>query len=371
MPDPSQGNRTGPPVKESRTSTLDRETAATARDHRYIRQELFRPIGREGQEKIKQTHVALIGCGALGSAIADLLVRAGIGQLTIVDRDYVELHNLQRQSLYTEVDVDSHSPKAVAAAAKLRQFNSDVTITPVVTDFNSENAETIVRESTIIVDGTDNFETRYLLNDLSVKLGIPWVYGGVVASHGTTMTIRPGFTPCLRCVFPEPPEPGTAPTCDTAGVIGPAVHVIASIEAVEVIKLAIGEVDALNSSLLAIDLWQLTFDRVPLPSPRPDCPTCGKRQFDFLNQSLPSHSTVLCGHDAVQVRPGPGVKLDLAAMSDRLRPLGEVKQTRFLLFFVDPVTKAELTIFPDGRAIVKGTTDETEARSIYARYVGN
>jgi molybdopterin/thiamine biosynthesis adenylyltransferase len=358
-------------VKNSRTSSLDRETAVTARDHRYIRQELFRPIGREGQEKIKQTHVALIGCGALGSAIADLLVRAGIGKLTIVDRDYVELHNLQRQSLYTEVDVDSHSPKAVAAAAKLSQINSDVTITPVVTDFNSENAETIARASSIIVDGTDNFATRYLLNDLSVKLGIPWVYGGVVASHGTTMTIRPGFTPCLRCVFPEPPEPGSAPTCDTAGVIGPAVHAIAAIEAVEVVKLAIGEVDALNSSLLAIDLWQLTFDRVPLQSPRPDCPACGRHEFDFINQTLPSHSTVLCGHDAVQVRSGPSVKLDLAAMGDRLGSLGEVKQTKFLLFFVDPITKAELTIFPDGRAIVKGTTDETEARSIYARYVGN
>ena len=209
------------------------------------------------------------------------------------------------------------------------------------------------------------------MNDLSVKFGIPWVYGGVIASYGTTMTIRPGVTPCLRCVFPEAPEPGSAPTCETAGVIGPAVHAIAAIEAVEVIKLAIGDEHALNSGLLSIDLWQLTFDNVPLGSPRSDCPTCAGRQFNYLTQSLHSHSTVLCGHDAVQVMPGKGVKLDLAAMNDRLRPLGEVKHTKFLLFFVDLVTNVQLTIFPDGRAIVKGTSDETEARSIYARYVGN
>jgi molybdopterin/thiamine biosynthesis adenylyltransferase len=353
------------------TSTLEPRITENASDQRYIRQELFRPIGREGQEKLKRAQVALVGCGALGSATADLLVRAGVGRLTIVDRDYVELHNLQRQSLFTEEDVTSHTPKAEAAAAKLRQINSAVSIAPVVTDFNSESAEPIVRDSIILVDGTDNYETRYLLNDLSVKLGIPWVYAGVIASHGTTMTIRPGVTPCLRCVFPDAPEPGSAPTCDTAGVIGPAVHAIAAIEAAEVIKLAIGDEHALNTGLLAIDLWQLTFDRVPLESPRPDCPTCGARRFEFLDRSRPSQSTVLCGHDAVQVLPRAGVKLDLVALSDRLRPLGEVKQTRFLLFFIDPHTDAQLTIFPDGRAIVKGTSNETEARSIYARFVGN
>jgi molybdopterin-synthase adenylyltransferase len=354
----------------STTSTLEHELTSTETDRRYIRQELFRPIGREGQAQLKRTHVALIGCGALGSAVADLLVRAGIGKLTIVDRDYVELHNLQRQSLFTEEDVESHIPKAAAASARLRRVNTEVSIEPVVADFNSENAESIVGDASILVDGTDNFETRYLLNDLSVKHGVPWVYGGVIASYGTTMTIRPGVTPCLRCVFPEAPEPGSAPTCDTAGVIGSAVHAVASIEAVEAIKIAIGDDQSLNTSLLAIDVWQLTFDRVPFESPRPDCPTCGERRFEFLERRRPSQSTVLCGHDAVQVVPGISAKLDLAAISDSLRPLGEVKQTRFLLFFVDPITGAQLTIFPDGRAIVKGTSDETEARSIYARYVG-
>jgi molybdopterin/thiamine biosynthesis adenylyltransferase len=353
------------------TSILERPASPVDASPRYIRQELFRPIGREGQERLRQSHIALIGCGALGSAVVDLLVRAGIGKLTIVDRDYVELHNLQRQTLYTEEDVSSHTPKAEAAATRLREINSEVTIEPVITDFNSENAEEIVRDSTVLVDGTDNFETRYLLNDLSVKLGIPWVYGGVIASHGTTMTIRPGITPCLRCVFPDLPEPGSAPTCDTAGVIGPVVHAIAAIEAAEVIKLAIGDEQALNPRLLAIDLWQLTFDQVPLGSPDPDCPACGARRFEFLDRSRPAQSTVLCGHDAVQVLPKSGVKLDLTALTDRLRPLGGVRQTKFLLFFVDPTTDAQLTIFPDGRAIVKGTSDETAARSIYARYVGN
>jgi adenylyltransferase/sulfurtransferase len=303
--------------------------------------------------------------------VADLLVRAGIGQLSIVDRDYVELHNLQRQSLFTEVDVESHAPKAEAAAEKLRQINSEVQIKPIVGDFNCDSAEVIVRGATVIVDGTDNFETRYLLNDLSVKSGIPWVYGGVVASHGTSMTIRPGKTPCLRCVFPDAPDAGSAPTCDTAGVIGPAVHALAAIEAVEVLKLAVGDENALNTGLLMLDLWQLTFDRVPLAMPRSDCPTCAERRFEFLERSRSSQSTALCGHDAVQVLPGPGSKLDLDALGRVLQPVGDVTRTKYLVFFTDPVTGAQLTIFPDGRAIVKGTQDETEARSIYARYVGN
>jgi molybdopterin/thiamine biosynthesis adenylyltransferase len=337
---------------------------------RYIRQELYRPIGREGQEKLKQTQVALIGCGALGSAIADMLVRAGIGTLTIVDRDYVELHNLQRQSLFTEADVTAHTPKAVAAAQTLATINSDVRVIPVVADFNGSNAERLARNASVIVDGTDNFETRYLLNDLAVKSNKPWVYGGVIASYGTTMTIRPGITQCLRCIFPDQPEPGSAPTCDTAGVIGPAVHAIAAIEAAEVMKLALEDFEALNSGLLTIDIWQLKFDQVALDFPRPDCPACSSMRFDFLDRARPSQSTVLCGHDAIQVLPEPGVRLDLQALAERLRPVGEVMVSRFLLRFDDASDGRQLTVFPDGRAIIKGTTDETEARSLYARFVG-
>jgi adenylyltransferase/sulfurtransferase len=337
---------------------------------RYVRQELFRPISRSGQDQLKQSHVALIGCGALGSAIADLLVRAGIGSLTIVDRDYVELHNLQRQSLFTEADVTAHTPKAEAAAQTLAKINSDVRVIPVIADLNGSNAESLLRDASIIVDGTDNFETRYLLNDLAVKSSKPWVYGGVIASYGTTMTIRPGITPCLRCIFPDQPDPGSAPTCDTAGVIGPAVHAIAAIEAAEVMKLAVGDFEALNIGLLTMDLWQLKFDQVALGSPRPDCPTCSRRQFEFLNRARPSQATVLCGHDAIQVLPEPGVILDLQELARRLRPVGEVMVSRFLLRFDDASGGRQLTVFPDGRAIIKGTTDETEARSLYARFVG-
>jgi molybdopterin/thiamine biosynthesis adenylyltransferase len=337
---------------------------------RYVRQELFRPVGEDGQQKLKQTHVALVGCGALGSAIADLLVRAGIGTLTIVDRDYVELHNLQRQSLFNETDVTAHTPKAEAAAQTLTKINSDVRVIPVIADFNGSNAEQLASDVSIIVDGADNFETRYLLNDLAVKSNKPWVYGGVIASYGTTMTIRPGITPCLRCIFPDQPDPGSAPTCDTAGVIGPAVHAIAAIETAEVMKLAVGDVESLNIGLLTMDLWQLKFDQVALGLPRPDCPACGEGHFDFLDRARPSQATVLCGHDAIQVLPEPGVILDLQELARRLRPVGEVMVSRFVLRFDDPSGGRQLTVFPDGRAIIKGTTDEAEARSLYARFVG-
>jgi molybdopterin-synthase adenylyltransferase len=345
-------------------------TASEISDDRYIRQELYGPIGRQGQQKLKQTHVALIGCGALGSAVADLLVRAGIGTLTIVDRDYVEIHNLQRQSLFTEADVATHNPKAVAAAQTLANINSVVHVIPVVADFNGSNAERLTSDASIIVDGTDNFETRYLLNDLAVKSNKPWVYGGVIASYGTTMTIRPGITPCLRCIFPDQPEPGSSPTCDTAGVIGPAVHAIAGIEAAEVMKLALEHVEALNSGLLTMDLWNFKFDQVPLGLPQPGCPTCDNRQFEFLDRARPSQATVLCGHDAIQVLPEPGVILDLQELASRLKLIGEVMVSRFLLRFDDASGGRQLTVFPDGRAIIKGTTDEFEARSLYARFVG-
>ena len=344
--------------------------SAIARSRRYIRQELYQPMGRLGQARLARTHVAIIGCGALGSAAADSLARAGIGRLTIVDRDYVELHNLQRQSLFDETDVASRIPKAVAAAERLSRINGDIDVTPIVADANSGNIAELTTGADLLLDGTDNFETRYLINDLAVKTARPWVYGGVIASGGVTMTIRPGVSPCLRCVFPDPPEPGSAPTCETAGVLGPAVHVIASIEAAEVMKLAVGADDAVNLGLLSIDLWSLAFQSIDVGARDPNCPCCGQRDFAFLNRPAVANEPVLCGHDAIQVRPSAIGSVDLDDLADRLRLVGDVKANRYLVRFSEPGADRELTIFPDGRAIIKGTDDPREARTIYARYIG-
>ncbi len=337
---------------------------------RYARQTILPAIGPNGQRKLLNSRVLLVGCGALGSASANLLVRAGIGRLAIVDRDYVELSNLQRQVLFEEADVKDRIPKAAAAEAKLRRINQDVLVEGLVTDLNASNVERLVGDVDVIVDGLDNFETRYLLNDVAVKHDIPWVYGGVIGSYGMTMTIRPGTSPCLRCVFPESPPAGSAPTCDTAGVIGPAVETVAAFQAAEVMKLIVGDTKALNTSLLAIDLWHISLDRVPLPAPNPSCPTCGLRDFTFLDHATPAQTTSLCGHDAVQVLPPVSQKLDLGELRRRLGPVGDTTANRFLLRFQPAGSEHELTVFPDGRAIIKGTTDPTQARSLYARYVG-
>lgn len=340
-------------------------------ENRYVRQQIFTGIGVHGQERIARASVALIGCGALGSAIAEMLVRAGVGHLTIADRDYVELHNLQRQSLFDERDVRERIPKAAAAANRLGEINAQVEIEPVIADVNSSNVSWIVRGADLIVDGTDNFETRYLINDAAVKFGIPWIYGGVIASYGMSMTIMPRSSPCLRCVFPDRPEPGSAPTCDTAGVIAPAVHAVAALQVAEALKLMVGDHDHLNRDLIALDVWDLSFERVSLGAPSADCPTCGLGSFEYLDRATGSHETVLCGHDAVQVLAQPPVELDLSELARRLATVGEVSSNRFLLRFTDRASDRELTIFPDGRAIVKGTTDPAEARSLYARFVGS
>ena len=338
---------------------------------RYVRQEILGQFGAEGQERLRQTQIGLVGAGALGSTIADLLVRAGIGKLTLVDRDYVELHNLQRQSLYSEPDVDAHLPKAAAAAQRLAEINRDVMVKPVIADINSVNIESLLADCAILVDGTDNFETRYLINDLAVKTGRPWVYGGVLATYGMTATIIPNETACLRCVFPETPGAGSIPTCETAGVLGPAVHVIAALQASEAIKLALGHSDRVNRHLVSIDIWNMEMTRVPTGSPRSDCPTCGERRFDFLNRATPNLETSLCGHDAVQVMVSPAVRINLDGLGARLRPIGDVLVNRFLVRFTDPATGHELTVFPDGRAIIKGVTEPAVARAVYDRYVGS
>ncbi len=354
------------------TATQSREiTASSDPFARYARQTLVAPIGRTGQEQIAETHVLVIGCGALGGASANLLARAGFGKITLADRDYVELHNLQRQTLFDEADVEHHAPKAAAAADRLRRINSQIEVTPVVTDVNPDTIERLLAGVDIVVDGLDNFEGRYLVNDAAVKHGIPWVYGGVIGTYGMTMTIRPHRSPCLRCIFPEAPGAGAAPTCDTTGVLGPAIDVVAGLQVAEAMKLAVGATESLNPGLLSIDVWTMAFDRIDLSTPTPGCPTCGAGNYEYLDGAHANQSTSLCGHDAIQILALTPVSLDLDALEARLSPSGETLRNRFLLRFRPLTSEHELTIFPDGRAIIKGTTDPIAARTLYARYIGN
>ena len=334
---------------------------------RYSRQTIFPGVGREGQARLLASRVTLVGCGALGTVIANVLVRAGVGSLRIVDRDYVELSNLQRQVLFDEDDACEGAPKAVAAAAKLARINSEVRVEAVVEDVGPDNAERLVEDADLVLDGADNFETRYVLNDACVKRGKPLVYAAAIASYGVVMPIVPGRTPCLRCVFSEPPEAGGVDTCDTAGVLGPTPGVIANLAAVEGIKLLVGAREQLSEGLLWIDLWFNSFQRTPITAPEPDCPTCGRGDFEFL-EGRAARSQTLCGRDAVQVRPARPSQLDLAGLAARLAGVAPVRHNEHLIrLSVDPY---ELTIFRDGRAIVKGTGDAGVARSLYARYVG-
>jgi adenylyltransferase/sulfurtransferase len=322
--------------------------------------------------------VTIIGVGATGSVLANHLARAGVGHLRLVDRDYVELNNLQRQLVYDEDDVAQVLPKAVAMARKLRRINSTIAIEEIVADVNAGNIAGFITDADVVLDGTDNFTTRYLINDACVKLGKPWVYCGVLATYGMSMTIRPGVTPCLRCVMGEVPAPGTVPTCDTAGIIGPIVTLMGSIAAVEALKLIIGVADPppagakpeLNTGMIHVDLWDHTYERFDLGGPRPDCPTCGQGRFDFLNAEAGVRTTSLCGRDAVQVSTTSTSGMDLAALAERLRAaqVGSIRANPYLVRA--DIDGYEFTIFPDGRAIIKGTDDEAVAATLYARYVG-
>jgi len=333
---------------------------------KYSRQILFKPIGEEGQKKLLASRVVIVGCGALGTAQANALVRAGIGALRIVDRDYVEESNLQRQSLFDENDARESLPKAVAAERKLRQINSEVRTEGVVADATSQNIEDFVRGFDVILDGTDNFETRYLLNDVSVKLGIPWIYGAVVASSAVTMTILPGRGPCMACVFPAPPK-GLHETCDTVGVIGPAAAWTTAIQVTETLKILLGREDELHGSLFAFDIWQNLTQQVK-PKRDPECRTCGQRIFSHLEEEGPAHIT-LCGRNSVQIHRREPRGLDLKVLKSRLEQFGTVRANNFLLkFSLDPY---ELTVFPDGRAIIKGTQDPAVARGLYAKYISS
>jgi molybdopterin/thiamine biosynthesis adenylyltransferase len=332
---------------------------------KYSRQILFGPIGAQGQERLGRAKVVIVGCGALGTAQANALARAGVGTLRIVDRDTVEESNLQRQILFDESDAAINLPKAVAAARKLQQINSEVKVEAIVVDAESRNAEDLVRGCEVILDGTDNFETRYLLNDVSLKLGIPWIYGAVVASYGATFTILPGRTPCLACVFPKPPE-GMHDTCDTVGVIGPAVAWVTAVQVTEALKLLLGREAELHASLLTYDIWNNHFQQVKPPID-PRCRACGARDFIHLVGGGPVHIT-LCGRNAVQIHQRQSRALDLQALKTRLERFGAVRGNEYLIRCeLDPY---ELTVFPDGRAIVKGTHDPAVARGIYAKYIG-
>lgn len=339
-------------------------------DGRYSRQILFEGIGDEGQARLAQSKAVIIGCGALGAVQAETLARAGVGTLVLVDRDFVEESNLQRQIMFDESDALNRLPKAVAAAARIARVNSDIEVEPVVTDVNFENIEEIIAGASLVMDGTDNFETRFLINDACMNSKTPWVYGAAVGSYGLTMTIVPGNSPCLRCVLEAMPEPGSGPTCDTAGVIMPIVTTIASIQAAEALKLLTGQTHKLHRSLISIDLWDFQFNALDLSTfnARDDCPACSRGELEFLRGAGRQVTTTLCGRNAVQIaRSGRGV-IDFAALAERLKSAGEVAFNDFLLRF--RVEGYDITVFRDARSIVRGTADPAIARGLYARYIG-
>ena len=336
---------------------------------RYQRQELLPQVGKAGQARLAAGRVLLVGCGALGCTIADQLARAGVGHLKIVDRDVVEWTNLQRQGLFDEADAQDATPKAVAAKQRLARINSGVMLDAVVADVHSGNVEHLAAGVDVILDGTDNVDTRYLLNDVSVKLATPWVYGACIGTEGRVLPVIPGRTACLRCVFPDPPAGSDLPTCDTAGVLGPVAAIVASLQAIEAIRLIVNGPDAVRGTLWTADLWSGRARTIAVDR-QPDCPACGRREFPFLSKPA-GQSTTLCGRHSVQVRPAREVRLDLAAAARKLSGVGEVQQTPFLLRCrLAGENGVEMTLFADGRLIVRGTTDAERARSIYAKYVG-
>ncbi|HGY91386.1 MAG TPA: thiazole biosynthesis adenylyltransferase ThiF [Planctomycetes bacterium] len=337
---------------------------------RYSRQILFPGVGEAGQRKIRQATVGLLGLGALGSTLADLMTRSGVGRLVAVDRDIVEPSNLHRQTLYTQADADAGLPKAVAARKRLREINPDVDIECLSLDLGPDNALDVFEECDLILDGADGFETRYLLNDVAIHLGIPWIYGACVAARGMTATIIPGATPCLTCLFPEPPPPGSQETCETGGVIPPVATLVASLQATEALKLLVGDRPSLRRGLLSIELWPfrtVLIGESALPSP--DCPACQGRKLRFLAGSAESRSARLCGRNVVQIVPREPLGRSLRELAPRLESLGRVRTMEGVLHLeIDGLT---LTLFPDGRALVRGTDDPGRARGLYSRLFGS
>jgi molybdopterin/thiamine biosynthesis adenylyltransferase len=347
---------------------LEKEQANAKFEERYSRQILFRGIGAEGQRRLAAGRIAIVGCGATGSALAQLLARAGVGKLRIIDRDYVEVSNLQRQSLFDEADASESTPKAIAAARKIAGFNSEVEVEARVEDVVPGNIEAILEGMDVVLDGTDNFETRYLVNDYAVKASLPWIYAAAVGSYGVTLNVSPGKTACLACIFPDTPR-GMVETCETSGVLNTAVNVVASIAATEALKLLVGgeALEKLRKTLWSFDVWTNEHAEIAAGKPRVGCQACSERDFVHLAGEGRPHIT-MCGRNSVQIHERARL-IDFAEMQRRLESLGQVRHNEFVLkFWREPY---EMTLFPDGRAIIKGTTDTGVARSLYARYVGS
>jgi molybdopterin/thiamine biosynthesis adenylyltransferase len=340
---------------------------------RYHRQMLLPFIGQSGQLKLAGSRALLVGCGALGCLIAEQLVRAGVGHLILVDRDVVELTNLQRQVLFDENDAREGMPKAVAAAKRLLAINSGVKIEPHVADVHAGNIESFNSDGVdLVMDGTDNVETRYLLNDVAVKNKIPWVYGACVGTEGRVMTIRPGVTACLQCIFPQPPGVGELQTCDTAGVLGPAIAVVAGYQAASALKILTGHAEATDAGLLTIDFWNNRQRAIDTGGPRVGCDCCNLQVFRFLNRRMESAAATLCGRNSVQVRPAMPTQIHLRDLADRLAAVGSVELSPYLLrLSVRDPEGIVLTVFPDGRCIVQGTSDVARARLLISQFVGS
>jgi adenylyltransferase/sulfurtransferase len=338
---------------------------------RYTRQSAFHGIGKAGQEKLSKSRVMILGCGGLGSASASILARAGIGFLKLVDRDFLELNNLQRQILYEEHDVKEGLPKVIAAQRQIERINSTVHVEPVISDVNRFNIEALIADVDLVIDAADNFETRFLLNDACVKHNRTWICGAAVESYGLSMNVIPGKTACLRCVMDNIPQPDSIPTCETVGVLGSIVCIIASIQCAEAIKILLDKEDEINRSLISIDIWNNSYQSIAIEKAKiqNNCPVCNQRWFEFLEGKQGSAFTTLCGRNAVQILPFTETSVDLAKLAINLSGLGVVKVNEFLIRF--EIEGYELIIFPDSRAIVKGTTDAGVARSLYSKYVGS
>ncbi len=358
------------------TQTEQDTSGSSARYHRQI---IFPGFGQIGQERLSAATAVIVGCGATGTALSNLLVRAGVGRVRIIDRDFIELNNLQRQILFDEEDIAANLPKAEAAARKLRRVNRAVAVEGIVADVNPGNVLDLLRDADVVLDGTDNFSTRFLLNDACLTLGKPWVYTGVIAAYGMTATLIPdnaapklpgnrAATGCLRCFISEIPAPGTTPTCDTAGIIGPAVALLTAVAAAEAMKILSGQ-GKLNPGIVHMDVWSHDYERFALMR-SPECPACGASpRHEFLDAAMGTTSAALCGRNAVQVAVTGGPRLDLAAVAQQLAPVAtQITRNEYLLRA--QIDGYEFTVFPDSRAIIKGTEDEDLAKGLYARYIG-
>ena len=346
---------------------LESNVVGVIGDRRYARHMRLKVLGPAAQEQLGRACAVVVGLGALGSVASGTLARAGVGRLVVVDRDLVEAENLQGQVLYDEEDVLAATPKAVAAAARLRRINSAITVEPRVLDITARTIGAALAGADVVIDGTDNFETRFLVNDWCVKNAVPWIYTGAIAQHGQVMPIRPGVSACMRCLLPQMPPAGSYGTCDTEGILSPVSHIVANLEVIEALKLLTGQADACVDGLLAIDGWHGEIDRVQVPR-APACPCCVLGRFDWLDEGAGADGVVLCGRDAVQVPGQGGARVAFGELAARLEPLGRVRYNEHLLRFA--VGEFELSLFPDARAIVKGTSDPAIARSLYSRYFG-